>query len=176
MGKLQHNYIAVVALILGLTTIGYAYAQNGTDTTTTETLGGQAAITMTSIIAIILAGLGIVKTLVDKGILDKRIGTAAVIGADTAVAALDTRQLVSEVVNGIVDTLKVDNPEAAAKIQNAVQPVLKRIDDKVKEYQPKVDKFGQIANAIGARGEKTVDAIKEDEELKDNIPNQIVST
>ena len=72
--------------------------------------------------------------------------------------------------------MRVDNPEVAAKVQNAVQPVLKQIDQKVKEYQPKVDTFAQIANKIGSNGAKTVDAIKENDELKDNIPDAIVSS
>ena len=176
MGKsLKPIHLFSASILLALITIGYGYAQNQTDTDD-GSLGAQTAITMGTVAAIIISVLGIIKTLVDKGILDKRVGTGVVMAADATHAVLDTRELVQETTNAILEALRVDNPEVAAKVQNAVQPVLKQIDQKVKEYQPKVDTFAQIANKIGSNGAKTVDAIKENNELKDNIPDAIVSS
>jgi hypothetical protein len=131
---------------------------------------------MTSVIAIILAVLGIVKTLVDKGILSKKAGSGAVMAADAAVAVLDTRELVQDFINAFVDALKVDNPQLADTIQQKANPILRAARQKVDEYRPKVDKFGQIANRIGQKGENTTEGIKDDEQLKDTIPDSIVPT
>ncbi len=166
-------FILAAALMIAVFTLGNVYAQNGTSTDEAS-LGGQTAITMGLVGTIILTILGIVKQLADKGWFDKKVGSAAVMGADAAVAVLQTRELVAESVNAIIETIKIDSPELAKKIGDNLSPILKKIDEKVTEYQPKVNAFGQIANKIGDKGDKTVDAIKEDEELKDNIPDTII--
>ncbi len=177
--KLSTQLLLYAAVITTSFSIGSAitsYAQNGTDTTPDDSLGGQTATTITAVVAIITSVFGIIKLLSDKGWLDKRAGTAAVMGADTAVAVLQTRELLSDTINGIIDVIKTDNPTLAQKIEDQAKPLLKRIEDKADEYRPKVNKFEQIAGKIVNKGENTVDAIKEDEKLKEDIPNTIVPT
>ena len=160
----------MVGLFIGQT----IYAQNGTDTDTS--IGGQLSNTVVGVVALITSIAAILKILSDKGWIPAKIGTGAVIASDTARSSLDNRFLMRDVLNGFVETLKVDNPQSAAKIEEVASKYLKIIDKKIAEYQPKVEKFERIAAQISEKGEKTVDAIKDDEKLKQNIPNAIIPT
>jgi len=168
--------IGTASIVLALAMIGVSYAQNGTTPTQPVTVGASAEVLIGTVTAIILAVLSIIKTLADKGILDKKAGTNAVMAADAAVAVYDTRLIVSELADAVVDTVKVSNPELAGEIDSKISNIMNKISTRVAEYQPKVDKFAQIANKLGNKGETTTDGIKEDEQLKDDIPDAIVPT
>ena|ERR1044071_2653598 len=166
--------IALSTFLLGFS-ISQVFAQNQTQTSS-EIFAQVSTNTLLAIIGLITAGLTLIKTLADKGIINKKIGTVAVMAADTAYAVKDSRQLIQDVVQNSHETAQLISPESAQVATQRIQPLLEKVTQRVNEFTPKVEKYNEIASKLGNKGERTTDDIKEDEELKDDIPNEIVNT
>jgi hypothetical protein len=152
-----------------------SHAQNGTDTTP-PTVGDKLADNWLAIVSMITSIGIILKILADRGWIPAKIGTGAVMAADGARANLDGRILMGKVFDTFIDTLKIDSPEMASKIEAAASKASDLIKEKIDEYEPKVKKFENIAKSVSDSGEKTVTEIKDDQNLKENIPNGIIPT
>jgi polyhydroxyalkanoate synthesis regulator phasin len=165
-----------LALIVGLMfTIGYtsnffiASAQNST--TNAPVVQSIDNLIYVVIIPIVLSVLSILKGLVDKGYLNKRVGSALVMAADTAHAVGDTRETVNKVAQTSYEMGKLASPQAAKYADEVAAPMLNEVGKRVSEYKPKIDDFAAIANSETKKGTRTTDEIQD---MKDTIPNDIV--
>jgi len=157
--------IVLVIVLFGsvISFAGITYAQTSTD----EFSGVSTGLIM-SVIALISTGFTLIKTLADKGILDKRVGSVAVMAGDAAVAIRDSREMIQEGLQAGFDIIGTTSPEAARQIQQNAVPVMKRVTQRVDEYTPKVQSFVNIAAKLSQK--KT----SEIEDIKEQIPNEIV--
>jgi hypothetical protein len=165
-----------LALIVGLMfTIGYtsnffiATAQNSTSNA--PIVQSIDNLIYVVIIPIVISVLGILKGLVDRGYLDKKVGSALVMAADTTRAVGDTREVVNKVAQNSYEIAKLASPQAAKYADEQVAPVVNEVAQKVLEYKPKIDTFAKIANSETKKGTKTTEDIQD---MKDSIPNNIV--
>lgn len=166
------TFVVISAIMIGSTiVISVVYAQNQTATPAQSFAASTDALLLAAI-GIISAALALIKTFVDRGLLDKRIGTAVVMAADAAVAIKDNRQSIKDLAQNTYEVVQLTSPEAATAMSNKIQPVLNQATQRINEYTPKVEKFGAIANAIGKDGDKTTDEIKA---IRKTIPDSIVS-
>jgi len=117
----------------------------------------------------VIAIAGLVTVLVKAGIIDKRVGTVAVMAADASWAVKDNRQSIKDLAQNTYDVVKLASPESAAAADQKIAPVLDQATVRVNEYTPKVDKFAEIAKKLSEG--KQADSIKE---MKDDIPDKIV--
>jgi hypothetical protein len=143
-----------------------SYAQN---TTQYAPVVQSSDALITSITGIVIAIAGLVTVLVKAGIIDKRVGTVAVMAADASWAVKDNRQSIKDLAQNSYDVAKLASPEAAAFADSKIAPVLDEANRRVSEYTPKVDKFAAIAKKLSEG--KQADSI---EEIKDDIPDKIV--
>ena len=170
--------VAILSSMLGLVagiSITEIHAQNQTQTDAEQFAG----ISTNMIIAIVsLAGTALVflKTLADRGLLDKRIGTVAVMAGDTVVAVQHNRELIKEGLQTGFETVSISNPEQASQILEKSKPIMENITKRVEEYDEKAKTFTRIASNIGKQGERTTDEIKDNEALKETIPDSVVPT
>lgn len=170
--------VAIMSSFLGLVvgiSITDLYAQNQTETDA-EQFAGISTNMIIAIIALVGTGLTFIKALVDRGILDKRIGTVATIAGDSVVAIRDNRNMIQEGIQTGYETVAQANPQLAAEIKSKSEPVMKKITEEVQKYDEKAQKFTAIASKIGKQGENTTDDIKENETLKEQIPDSVVPT
>ena len=166
--------LTALGFVFGLSVMN-AYAQNQTQTDAEQFAG----ISTNTIIAIVgLAGtiLVFLKTLVDRGLLDKRIGTVAVMAGDTVVAVQHNRELIREGLQTGFETVSISNPEQASQILEKSKPIMENITKRVEEYDEKAKTFTRIASNIGKQGERTTDDIKDNQTLKETIPDSVVPT
>ena len=155
-------------------TFGTIYAQNSTGTqTAAESLAQSSSALIGVAVSLVIAILTFLKTLLDRGILDKRVGTAVTMAADAAVAIRDNRQQISDVVQNSAEIATLIDKDGTTHAIQIVRPVLDNATQKLSEYIPKVEKFTAIANAINQNGDKTTDEIKD---MADVIPERIVPT
>jgi hypothetical protein len=165
-----------LALIVGLMfTIGYtsnffiASAQNSTaNAPIVQSIDNLVYVV---IIPIVLSVLSILKGLVDKGYLNKRVGSALVMAADATHAVGDTRDTVNKVAQNSYEIAKLASPQAAKYADERVAPVMNEAGQKVSEYKPKIDAFAVIANSGTKNGTRTTEEIQD---MKETIPNDIV--
>jgi hypothetical protein len=175
--KVQTVFVAAFALLFGVA-IGSAtitFAQNGTSTDS-EQFSAISTNMIIAIVALVGTGVTFLKTLADRGLLDKRIGSVAVIAGDSVVAIKDNRELIQEGLKTGFETVAISNPETAKEILDKSAPIMKKVTERVDEYNEKAGSFTRIASKIGKQGERTTDDIKENEELKENIPDSVVPT
>jgi hypothetical protein len=147
----------------------FIYAQNTTTTYAPVVQSSDALLA--SVIAAIIAVAGLIKTFVDRGWLDKRVGTVAVMASDAAVAVKDNRQTIKDLAQNTYDVVKITNPETAAAADQKLAPVLDQATVRINEYIPKVEKFTALGNKLSNGGTKADPKI---EEMKDEIPDKIV--
>ena len=164
-------------MIVGVAFIGgtlvnsiVAFGQGNTTTVYAPVVQSSDAL-IASIIAGIIAVAGLIKTFVDKGWLDKKVGTVAVMAADTAVAVRDNRQTIKDIGQTTYDTIKLTNPSATATADEKIAPAMDRATLKLNEYTGKVDRFSELANKLSKGGTQADDKI---EDMKDEIPDKIV--
>ena len=161
------------AFVVGTLTnsiVASVFAQGNTTVQYAPVVASSDAL-IASIIAAIIAVSGLIKTFVDKGWLSKKIGTVAVIAADTAVAARDNRQTIKDIGQNMYDVTKLTSPESTSTLDEKLAPALDRATARLNEYTPKVDKFSALAKKLSNSGENADNAI---EEMKDEIPDKIV--
>ena len=162
--------IAGLTFIIGMSVhVFNAYAQNQTGTYAPVVVSTDALIIAS--IGIISAVAALIKSFVDRGWLDKRIGTVAVMASDAAVAVKDNRQTIKDLAQNTYDTVKLTNPAATATADEKLAPVLDRATVKINEYTPKVERFTELGKKISRSGDNADDAI---EDMKEDIPNSIV--
>jgi hypothetical protein len=134
------------------------FAQNTTTTSAPVVQSSDALITAVTGIVIAIAGL--VTTLVSRGLLDKRIGTAAVMAADASWAVKDNRQLIKDGMQNTYDIVKLASPAAAEAADRKLAPILDDASRKVAEYTPKVEKFAAIAHAMSKHPSDEIEAME----------------
>ena len=154
-----------LAFVVG-SSIHLVFAQNST---TNAPIVQSADALITSIAGIVIAIAGLVTVLVKAGLIDKRVGTVAVMAADASWAVKDNRQSIKDLAQNTYDVVKLASPESAAAADQKIAPVLDQATVRVNEYTPKVDKFAAIAKKLSEG--KQADSI---EEMKDDIPDKIV--
>jgi hypothetical protein len=148
-----------------------AYAQN---TTANAPVVESSNNLLIAVVGIIPAITALIITLANRGLLGKHsqeIATNAVMVADTAHAVSDSRQLIKDGLQTTYDTIKMSNPDAVAKADEQMAPVLDKVTVKVNEYKEKVDRFEDIANKASNGGKKADPKIMD---MKDDIPDRIV--
>ena len=156
-----------LAFVVGNTVhLVFSYAQN--NTSTAPVVSSSDAL-ITSVTSIVIAIAGLITVLVKAGIIDKRVGTVAVMAADASWAAKDNRQLIKDGMQNTYDIVKLASPEAAEAADRKLAPVLDDASRKVAEYTPKVEKFADIAKKL-SEGKKS----EEITDLKNEIPDRIV--
>jgi polyhydroxyalkanoate synthesis regulator phasin len=167
-----------LALIMGLVfVVGYtsnifiANAQNSTTNANAPIVQSIDNLIYVVIIPIVLSILSIVKGLVDKGYLDKKVGSALVMGADAAHAIGDTRETVNKVAQTSYEMGKLASPQAAKYADEVAAPMLNEVGKRVSEYKPKIDDFAAIANSETKKRTMTTDEIQN---IKSTIPDEIV--
>lgn len=167
------TFFAIVAITLsfaiGLTINNFVTAQNGTTTYAPVVQSSDALII--AVISIIGVVAALVKSFVDRGLLDKRVGTVAVMASDAAVAVKDNRQTIKDLAQNTYDVVKLTNPEAAAKADKDLAPVLDQATVRINEYTPKVARFTELGNKLSNAGKKSDDKIKA---MAADIPDSIV--
>ena len=124
---------------------------------------------ITSIAGIVIAIAGLVTVLVKAGLIDKRVGTVAVMAADASWAVKDNRQSIKDLAQNSYDVAKLASPQAAAFADQKIAPVLDEANRRVSEYTPKVDKFAAIAKKLSEG--KVSEEIKA---VQDDVPDKIV--
>lgn len=168
----------IPVLALGMFLLGFSlsqvFAQNGTSSDS-QVFAQISTNSIMAIVGLITAISAVIKTLVDKGIISKKLGTVAVIASDTSRAVADSRQDINDGLQAAFETIQITSPEAADAIKKA-QPIIQRVGQRADEYTPKVNTFGRIASKLSEQGDKTTDDIKNNESLKKQIPNDIVPT
>lgn len=170
--------VAILSSMLGLVagvSITDLYAQNQTQTDA-EQFAGISTNTIIAITGLVGTILVFLKTLVDRGLLDKRIGTVATIAGDSVVAIQDNRHMIHQGLQTGYETVQQANPQLAAEIKSKSEPVMQKVTEEVQKYDEKAKKFTEIASKIGQSGQRTTDDIKENEALKEKIPDSVVST
>lgn len=148
----------------------YVLGQNGTTTVYAPVVQSSDAL-IAAIASIVVSVTTLIGILVKAGVIDKKIGTVAVMAADTAHAVSDNRQNIKDFQQNTYDVVKLASPETAAAADAKLAPVLDEASRRVSEYTPKVDKFADLANKISNKGKTADDKI---EEMKDDIPDRIV--
>lgn len=166
----KNNVVMILLIAMsGMTglVLGQAININAQNTTSTsEQFGESGAGLVTAISSIVISITGLVTVLVKAGILDKKIGTVAVMTGDTMVAVRDSRQSFKEGLQNAHETIKLANPELADRIDQKVTPTMDMVTERVSEYSPKVDKFTDI---IKPMGKKTTEEIKEVEHIPKSV-------
>jgi hypothetical protein len=147
------------------------YAQNQTTETTYAPVVVSTDALIVAAIGIISAVAALIKSFVDRGWLDKRIGTVAVMASDASVAINDNRQTIKDLAQNTYDTVKLVNPQYTSTADEKLAPVLDRATVKINEYTPKVERFTELGKKISKSGDNADDQI---EAMKDDIPNSIV--
>lgn len=168
--------VAILSSFLGLVagiSITGIHAQNQT-ATDAEQFAGISTNMIIAITGLVGTILLFIKTLVDRGILDRRIGTVATIAGDSVVAIKDNRDFLHEGLKTGFETVAQANPQAAQQILDKSASVMRKITDNVESYNVKAEKFTRIASNIGKKGQRTTDDIKDNEELKEMIPDSVV--
>jgi hypothetical protein len=152
--------------------ISFSYVLGQSNTTVQYAPVVQSSDALIAAIAsIVIAISSLIGIFVKAGFIDKRVGTVAVMAADSAWAVKDNRQSIKDVAQNSYDVAKLASPEAAAFADQKIAPVLDQATIRVNEYTPKVDKFAAIAKKLSEG--KQADSIKE---MKDDIPDKIVSS
>lgn len=146
----------------------FSYGQNTTTPNAPVVQSSDALLT--SITGIIIAIASIITVLVKAGILDKKIGTAAVMAADASWAVKDNRILIKDGLQNTYDVVKLASPQTAEAADQKLAPVLDDASRKVAEYIPKVDKFADIAKKLSKNKEQEIT------DMKDDIPDRIVKS
>jgi hypothetical protein len=152
-------------------TLHIVYAQNGTQYA--PVVQSSDAL-LAAAVAIVGSVTSIIITLANRGLLGKhseQIATNAVMVADTAHAVSDSRQSIKDGLQTTYDTIKISNPEAVAKADTEIAPVLDKMTVQVNEYKSKVDRFEDLANKTSNGGKKADPKIMD---MKDDIPDRIV--
>lgn len=151
-------FVAIgVSFVIG-TSISAVLGQNQT-ATNSELFATSTTNTIIAITGLIAAIAAILKTLVDRGILDKRIGTVAVMTADTSYAVKDSRQSIQDLAQNTHETVKLISPEAAKYADDHMRPAMDRVTQRVNEYIPKANKFNEIANKLGKSKSDELDKV-----------------
>jgi hypothetical protein len=157
-----------IAFSVGLT-VSSVMAQNQTTTYAPIVVSTDALIT--SITGIVIAIGSVITMLVKSGLLDKKVGTVAVMASDAAVAIKDNRQTIKDLAQNTYEVAKATSPEAAAAADRQIAPVIDRATTRINEYIPKVTKFAELGNKL-SNGGKTADP--KIAEMADEIPDKIV--
>jgi hypothetical protein len=169
LNKITTFLLVGLAFVVGSSVhVILSYGQNGTQYA--PVVQSSDAL-ITSIAGIIIAIAGLVTVLVKAGLIDKKVGTVAVMAADASWAVKDNRQSIKDLAQNTYEVTKLASPEAAAYADKKIAPVLDEANRRVSEYTPKVDKFAAIAKKLSEG--KQADSIKE---MKDDIPDKIVSS
>lgn len=155
------------AFMGGYTINSFVFAQN--TTTTNAPVVTSIDSLLVSITSIVIAIAGLVGVLVKAGLIDKRVGTVAVMAADASWAVKDNRQSIKDLSQNTYDVVKLASPETAEAADKKLAPVLDQATTRLNEYTPKVDKFAEIAKKMSEG--KQADSI---EEIKEDIPDKIV--
>jgi hypothetical protein len=142
-----------------------SYAQN---TTASAPIVQSSDALITSITGIVIAIAGLITVLVKAGLLDKKVGTVAVMAADASWAVKDNRQLIKEGMQNTYEVVRLASPQTAEAADQKLVPLLDDATRKVNEYTPKVEKFADIANKLSKNKADEITA------LKDEIPDRIV--
>lgn len=171
MDKFSNILLIAIAFSVGMIVNNTVMAQTQNQTGNAPVVQAIDNLVYVVIIPIVLSALSIIKSLVDKGILSKRIGTVAVMAGDTAMAVADTRQTVNKVAQTSYETAKLASPDAARYADEVVAPLMNEAGRRISEYKPKADDFAAIARTLGKKGENTTEEIKE---IRDKIPDEIV--
>lgn len=146
-----------VSFVIGIS-VSTALGQNQT-ATNSELFATSTTNTVIAITGLVAAIAAILKTLADRGVLDKRIGTVAVMAADTSYAVKDSRQSIQDLAQNTHETVKLISPEAAKYADDKIRPAMDRVTQRVNEYIPKVNKFEQIANKLGKSKDSELDKV-----------------
>jgi hypothetical protein len=164
--------VTVLSFVVGMSVhVFSAYAQNQTTETTYAPVVVSTDALIVAAIGIISAAAALIKSFVDRGWLDKRIGTVAVMASDASVAINDNRQTIKDLAQNTYDTVKLVNPQYTSTADEKLAPVLDRATVKINEYTPKVERFTELGKKISKSGDNADDQI---EAMKDDIPNSIV--
>ena len=164
--KIDVLFLVILGIAISFSSFTLASGQN--TTSASESFAGAGTGVTMAIVSLIIAVSSIIKSLVDKGILDKRVGTVAIMAGDASYAVKDSRQLIYDGIKNTYEVIQSTNPEAAQVLSEKVQPVVDKARTRLEEYQPKVAMISRLAKKLSTSKTEGIQVIA------GQIPDEIV--